>query len=139
MKGLCFGTIFDYNIFMEKKIHYNKSKCKNDFDLLSKVIRIYSVIKLGDGLKQSLEKNEEKVLVYYLKYGYSKDTKKLILEDLDIKSTYLNTVNCKLDKKGYLIKDKRNKQKKHLSEGLKKLKESFIDMESDIYFIQFEK
>lgn len=60
---------------MEKKIHYNKSKCKNDLDLLSKVIRIYSVIKLGDGLKQSLENNEEKVLVYYLKYGYSKDTK----------------------------------------------------------------
>jgi hypothetical protein len=124
---------------MENKIHYNKSYCKNDVDLLSKVIRIYSVIKLGNGLEQSLEKNEERVLVYYLKYGYSKETKRLIIEDLGIKPTYLNTVNCKLDKKGYLIKDKRNKQKKHLSEGLEKLKKSFIDMQSNIYFIQFEK
>ncbi len=124
---------------MENKVHFNKSFCRNDIELLSKVIRIYSVLKLGDDLDKSLEKNEERVLVYYLKYGYSKDTKKLIIEDLGIKPTYLNTVNCKLDKKGYLIKDKRNKQKKHLSQGLKKLKESFIDMESQIYFIQFEK
>ena len=127
------------------KLHYNKSQYKNDMELLSKVIKIFSIIKLDtslgeddEGIKEPLENNEERVLVYYLKHGYSKETKKMVVEDLGIKSTYLNTVNCKLDKKGYLIKDKNNKQKKHLCKGLEKLRESFMKNSANSYIIVFD-
>lgn len=127
------------------KSHFNKSSYKNDMELLSKVIKIFSILKLNtslkkddEGIKEPLENNEERVLVYYLKHGYSKETKKMIVDDLGIKSTYLNTVNCKLDKKGYLIKDKNNKQKKHLCKGLEDLRKSFMLNGAKTYFILFD-
>lgn len=116
---------------MPKEIYFNQLKYKDEIDMLQKIIRIYSIVKLND----DLENHEEKVLMFYFKYGYSSETKDMIRESLDITAHYLNTINYHLDNKGYLRKDENNKQKKHLSDDLKKLREAFLDKGVEVYAI----
>lgn len=117
---------------MANEIYFNPLKYKNEMELLEYIIRIYSVVMLND----NLENHEEKVLMFYFKYGYSPDTKEKIKSALGITAHYLNTINYHLDNKGYLRKDDRNKQKKHLSDGLLKLKEAFVDKGIKTYVIK---
>ena len=97
-------------------------KYKNDLELYEHIIRIFSVVMLND----ELENREGEALMFYFKHGYSSDTKDMIKSALGISEHYLNTINYNLDKKGYLRKDDRNKQKKHLSHELQKLKDAFV-------------
>lgn len=120
---------------MAKEVYFNDLKYKNEMDLLQKIIRIYSIVMLED----NLENHEEKVLMFYFKYGYSTDTKDKIKESLGITAHYLNTINYHLDNKGYLRKDENNKQKKHLSDGLKKLRDAFLENKVDIYVLRIKK
>lgn len=117
------------------QIYGNTFKYKTDIDLLSLVIRIFSIVKLDD----DLENHQERVLMFYIKYGYSPDTKDKIISSLGIKRHYLNTINHHLDKKGYLIKDNNNRQKKHLSAELQQLREAWVDNKVDVYAIKFVK
>ena len=120
---------------MPKEIYFNQLKYKNEIELLQKIIRIYSIIKLND----NLENHEEKVLMFYFKYGYSPETKQKIRDSLGITPHYLNTINYHLDNKGYLRKDENNKQKKHLSDDLKQLREAFLDRGVEVYAIGIKK
>lgn len=116
-------------------IYGNKLKYKNEVDLLQKIIRIYSIVMLED----NLENHEEKVLMFYFKYGYSPKTKEQIRTSLDINSHYLNTINYHLDKKGYLKKDPNNRQKKHLADGLQQLRDAFLKDGMKVYALKIEK
>lgn len=120
---------------MSKEIYFNQLKYKNEIELLQKIIRIYSIIKLND----DLENHEENVLMFYFKYGYSQETKQKIRDSLGITAHYLNTINYHLDNKGYLRKDENNKQKKHLVDDLKKLREAFLERGVEVYAIGVKK
>lgn len=120
---------------MARDIYFNELRYKNEVELLQKIIRIYSIVMLED----DLENHEEKVLMFYFKYGYSPETKQKIRDSLDITPHYLNTINYHLDNKGYLRKDENNKQKKHLSEGLKKLRDAFLENSIDTYLLRIKK
>jgi hypothetical protein len=120
---------------MSKEIYWNELRYKNEMDMLKKIIRIYSIVMLED----DLENHEETVLMFYFKYGYSPETKEKIRESLDISPHYLNTINYHLDQKGYLKKDEKNKQKKHLADGLQKLKSSFLDNKGEYYLIKVKR
>lgn len=87
-------------------------------------------------LNDELENRESEVLMFYFKYGYSPDTKDKIKAALGISEHYLNTINYNLDKKGYLKKDERNRQKKHLADELMKLKDAFVDKGVRTYVLQ---
>lgn len=120
---------------MPKEIYFNQLKYKNEMELLRKIIRIYSIVKLND----DLENHEEEVLMFYFKYGYSPETKEKIKDTLEISAHYLNTINYHLDKKGYLKKDEYNKQKKHLTNDLEELKKAFIEKGVEVYAIGIKK
>lgn len=120
---------------MAKEVYFNELEYKNEIELLQKIIRIYSIVMLSD----DLENHEEKVLMFYFKYGYSTETKQKIRDSLDISPHYLNTINYHLDNKGYLRKDENNKQKKHLSDGLKKLRDAFLEKGVDMYVLKLKK
>jgi hypothetical protein len=120
---------------MSKEIYFNNLVYKNEFELLQKIIRIYSIVMLED----DLENHEERVLVFYFKYGYSPDTKEKIKQSLGITAHYLNTINYHLDNKGYLRKDENNKQKKHLTEGLQKMRDAFLKDGSNFYLLKLVK
>jgi len=116
-----------------KKVYFNKTIYKNELDLITKVLRIYSITRLNT----NLVKKEEEILVFYIKFGYNKETKELIKSELKMKNTHLNQVNYSLQKKGFLVADEYNRQKKNLSESLVQIKKSFLEDKLNIYVIQF--
>ena len=90
----------------EEIIHADFCLYKNQIAYVDKLITIYSIIKMD---KDSQLRNFEKdVLNYYLRFGYSTDTKKKIRE---IEKKSLDTITQAtfyLKKKGYLIQSKTN-------------------------------
>lgn len=118
----------------EIQVYFNQAEYSNELDLITKVLRIYSITRLNT----KLVKKEEEVLVFYIKYGYSKDTKDLIKEELDMKSTHLNQLNYNLQKKGFLVTDGYNRQKKHLSNSLEQIRKSFLEDKLDTFVIKFK-
>lgn len=90
-----------------------------EYELYVKMIEIANIVK-----DWGLTKYQIDILTFYLIYGYSTETKKLILEHTTIKSIdSLNTQNYQISKKGILVPDKRNKNNKNLSYELNDIKE----------------
>lgn len=107
---------------------------KNDLEFLNIVINIYSLVKL----RESLTKKQKDVLRYYLKSGYSDETKNAIRLDFKIKKTHLNQINWALNKKGFLKKHPTNERSKVVSEELIKLRDSFLKDGISMYTVIFQ-
>lgn len=100
---------------------------ENDIELLTGIINLYCLakqLKLGDDKK--LRNKLIVLLSYYVKYGYSKDTKNLAAESLNTTHLNINTMNSELTKKGYLLVDSMNHHKKYLNKELEQLRNYYL-------------
>lgn len=107
-----------------------KVDCNYSHDLqkLEKVLTIYSICK-----DKPIRPFEKKVLIYYLKFGYSPETKKIIVEDTGKRPEYVNTTNTFLREKGFLVENRY--EECHLSPDMEMLKKFFVEENKKIYVV----
>lgn len=107
---------------------------KGRLDLLNKMLNIYSAIQGEKFLRPKLIS----VLAFYVQFGYSVETKSLIMDSLGIKVENLNQINAELTKKGCLVRDSMNFKLKHLSSDMMELKNYFLKGDySKILLVKF--
>jgi len=92
---------------------------KDKIDLVKKILSVHLALFPP---KKKLHKLEKEALAYYIIYGYNDDTVEDIETNLtkDINRSYARSINSTLRKKGFLFKDKYNKNKSHLSEEMER-------------------
>ena len=122
----------------DKNIFFDRSKPKNKLELVDQILQIYAIINYD--ASNNLPNSERNVLSYYIKNGLNEETLRDILIDLPkyAKNDYLAQMNKKLRDKGYLVRDKYNLKKFHLTEGLEYLRQKFILEGCKTYMIGFE-
>lgn len=109
---------------------------ENDIELLDIVMNIFSITVL----KENLSYKERTVLREYMINGYSSNTKKAIRLSLLIKETNLNTLNCTLQKKGFLKPHPTNQRLKLLNDDLIKIRDLFLgDAGRKLFVVEFLK
>lgn len=106
---------------------------KSDLDKIEKVLNVYSTIK---GIQ--FREFEKVILKYYLVYGYSKETKRIIQEDLGKKEGNIRVVDTSLREKGFLNKGTANLRKSRLSDDMEQIREEFIIKKKDVYLLMFK-
>lgn len=106
---------------------------KSDLDKIEKVLNVYSIIK---GIQ--FREFEKVILKYYLVYGYSKETKRIIQEDLGKKEGNIRVVDTSLREKGFLNKGTSNLRKSRLSDDMEQIREEFIIKKKDVYLLMFK-
>ena len=111
---------------MENEKSNNKTptiriKTDSDLDLITKLLKIYAIHK-GEELRDF----EIKVMKYYIKYGYSKETQDMIIEDTGKKLGAVKTTETLLRRKGYILKGEMNMRKSRLSPEMEVLRNNFI-------------
>lgn len=99
---------------------------KTETDLYKSLLKCYDLV-----CSKNITDREIEFLTIYLKYGYSKDTRKLIKDQFDIKPNYVGVINHSLKTKGLLIEDERNYNKKSLSDDLIQIKNFVENGKSD--------
>lgn len=96
-----------------------QSNYSKDSDIYRKIIKIYNIV-----ADIGLTNNEIETIIMYIKYGYSRETKKVVEKELKFKnSNYIHVMNHKLKTKGMLVNCEYNKMKKNLSKELQNIKE----------------
>lgn len=109
-------------------------KFENQAELLDKLIRIYAAAK---GIE--LANYERDTLMYYIRYGHSKDTRKAISEDTGKNLKYISVIDRKLKTKGFLVDDTMNYRRKNLSPDMEAFKNSFVTKGKTNYLLSFKK
>lgn len=108
----------------------------NDIELLDVVMSLFS----RSVLKKEISYKEKVVLREYMINGYSSNTKKAIRLSLNIKETNLNTLNCTLQKKGFLKPHPTNQRLKLLNDDLLKIRDMFLgNAERKMFIVEFIK
>lgn len=108
----------------------------NDIELLDVVMSLFS----RSVLKKEISYKEKVVLREYIINGYSSNTKKAIRLSLNIKETNLNTLNCTLQKKGFLKPHPTNQRLKLLNDDLLKIRDMFLgNAERKMFIVEFIK
>lgn len=100
------------------------SKCKTDIEMLTKVLEIHIVL---DQDRPRLRPQELQLMVYYIKYGYTKETMERYSEFSMKKTQHIRVLNQALRDKGYLLKSIYNNNKSELSPPMKKIREAFVE------------
>jgi len=109
---------------------------ENDVELLDVVMSLFS----RSVLKKEISYKEKIVLREYMINGYSSNTKKAIRLSLGIKETNLNTLNCTLQKKGFLRPHPTNQRLKLLNDDLLKIRDMFLgDAGRKLFVVEFLK
>lgn len=104
---------------MEKQLLAFKCAYDKESDLYRKVMHVYNIV--AD--KQLTDKQIE-TLIMYIRYGYSRETKSVVMRELNFKSeNYIHVMNHNLKKKGMLVDDEYNKRKKNISKELQRIKD----------------
>jgi len=121
---------------MEKKLSFYTNYCsfKNEVDLVNKLLSIYSIVKKNGDLRDF----EKKVLNYYIRKGYSSETKKQIVKELGLKQRNLNQTNYHLTNKGYLKQSTKNQKNKSLNKDLQEIRDLFVQGKTRTYVIGFK-
>lgn len=115
--------------------YVNKSRFKNEIDLVDKILTIYSVAKFSE--ENKLRTFEKDILIYYVRKGITEDTINMVCEDLNKKKNYLHGINKHLKDKGYLISSKTNYRKFDLNDDLKQIRKAFLKDGLRMYTIVF--
>lgn len=110
---------------------------KNDIEYVDKLISIYSIIKM-DADKQ-LRDFEKEVLNFYVRFGYSTETKKKIKKTLKKTDASITQANFHLSKKGYLVPSKRNLSQKNLNPDLQRIHDNLVSGKKKIWAIGFKR
>jgi hypothetical protein len=118
------------------KVYGFNIEYKDKLDLLQKALEIYAALINITKDNVYLRPKLVKVLAFYMLFDYSNETKDIIRNSLGKKlhsgevvpmdEKNLNQINCELTSKGFLIRDRNNMRKKHLSNETKILKEYFL-------------
>jgi hypothetical protein len=111
-----------------------KTKYKNEIDLIDKILRVYSISQ-----EVPLRNFERLILVYYIRSGYSKDTKEYIKEDTGKKDGDIRVADVHLREKGYLMSSEKNLRMSKLSPDMESIRDSFIKNKKQIYVLAFQK
>jgi hypothetical protein len=122
------------------KIPYLKIKYKNQVDLVDKLLKIYDLSKeysLDDN-KRNLRNFERQVLNYYIRHGYSKETKNLIEKDTGKKLNAIVQIDFLLKESGYLEDMENNYRMKKLNPYLEKIRQDFILKRNIVYGLHFD-
>lgn len=118
-------------------MHPTLCNYQNEIDYVNRLISIYSIIVFDED--NQLRKFERDVLNYYVRFGYSAETKKRISLELNKKPNTITQATFYLKEKGYLEDSKTNLSKKNLSKDLQNLKEAFLDGDKKILAIGFKR
>lgn len=110
---------------------------KDSIDFVDKLLTIYSVIAMDKD--SQLRKFEKDVLAYYIRFGYSSNTKKMIEGDLGKSSETITQATFYLKKKGYLVDSKTNMSRKNLNKDLQRLRDNFINSNSKLMAVGFKR
>lgn len=111
-----------------------KTKYRNEIDLIDKILRVYSISQ-----EVSLRNFERLILVYYIRNGYSKETKEFIKEDTGKKDGDIRVADVHLREKGYLLSSEKNLRMSKLSPDMESIRSSFIANKKQIYVLAFQK
>ncbi len=111
-----------------------KTKYKNEIDLIDKILCVYSISQ-----KVSLRNFERLILVYYIRSGYSKETKEFIKEDTGKKDGDIRVADVHLREKGYLMSSEKNLRMSKLSPDMESIRTSFIKNKKQVYVLAFQK
>lgn len=103
----------------------------NELHKIEKILTIYAVSK--DKVLRGFEKL---VLKYYLKYGFSPETKKIAAEDTGKRIEYINSINTHLRDKGFLVENKYKDT--DLSPDMLMLRKSFVEGKKKLYVVTFQ-
>lgn len=124
------------------KIPYLEIEFKNDIDLINKLLRIYELSKEevldSKGRVKQLRNFERQILVYYIRYGYSKETKEMIAEDTGKKLNLIVQTDFLLKEAGYLEDLENNYRMKKLNPALEKIREDFVKKKNRVYGLYFK-
>lgn len=110
----------------ERPIYGYPLKFESRLDLMRKAVAIFATLESLKAGKTKIRKKLIDVLTFYALNGYSLETKRMIVETLEISTENLTQINAELTKSGYLVRDSRNYRKKYLNSDLKKLRDIFI-------------
>lgn len=121
------------------KLYGMKVSYTDELDLMQKVLNLYSKVINISSTENFLRPRHVSVLAFYLLKGYTNETKKLVLDSLEISVANLNQINAELTKKGFLIRGHSNYSEKFLSKGLESLKEYFMNREfNKLFMVSFK-
>jgi len=121
------------------KLYGTKIAVEDDIELYERVVYLYSVKLFLEGKSQTiLRKQLVTIMAMYLKFGYSRKTKKDIQEFLTgLSEANLNNINHDLKEYGFLIEDPMSKKNKYLHPDLVKLKEYTDSVDDNKYLFCF--
>ena len=121
------------------KLYGTKVAVENDIELYERVVYLYSVKLFLEGKSQTiLRKQLVTIMAMYLKFGYSRKTKKEIQKFLPgLSEGNLNNINHDLKDYGFLNEDPMSKKNKHLHPDLVKLKEYTDSVDDNKYLFCF--
>jgi len=111
-----------------------KNRYKNEIDLIDKILRVYSISQ-----EKPLRNFERLILIYYIRNGYSKETKEFIKEDTGKKDGDIRVADVHLREKGYLLTSDKNMRMSKLSADMNSIRDSFIVNKKELYVLIFKK
>ncbi|MAX51569.1 MAG: hypothetical protein CMH22_06275 [Methylophaga sp.] len=122
---------------MSIPLYKSKTKYKHEVELVDRIISIYSTIKKDK--KNQILPFEKEILIYYILNGFSKETKEIIKTEKKKNNSQIDTANCNLRRKGFLIKGNKNQKISYVKEEIQEMVDSFLNNKNQFYVIQFEK
>jgi hypothetical protein len=111
-----------------------KSTYKNEIDKVDKILQIYSLTQ-----NRPLRNFERIILIYYIRNGYSKETKEFIKEDTGKKDGDIRVADLHLRNKGFLDASLTNLRMSKLSSDMESIRSSFILNKKDVYVLLLQK
>lgn len=109
---------------------------ENQIEILDLVLYLYS----KTTLKTEITNRERHVLREYILNGYSAETKKIIMLNMNIKPINLNVINSKLQQKGFLHPHPRKHTLKVLDKQLLDIRDCFVsDDPKKLFIVDFAK
>lgn len=90
-----------------------------DLDVIRKALEIYQITY---GLRSRLTASELNLMVYYMRYGYSEETKSNYMVDTGITLSGVRVLTTALTKKSYLVKSETGRVVTSLAKDLEKLR-----------------
>ena len=119
---------FEVYFLEDVKMQFFKIGFESPLDFFTNVMKVYAVIaNIKFKQKNYLRDRDVEVLAFYMTFGFSKETKNLILETFKINAKNLNQLNSELTRKGFLIRDPYNANKRYISQELQMLQNLFTE------------
>lgn len=120
---------------MKGEIFRCKITCENEIEVLSAMVQLYAASVTVRRDKKPLRKKLASLLAYYMKYGYSKDSKEIAASSMGVKTTNLNVMNHELTRLGYLIPSTKNFNNKNLHPELEKLSDYYKKGQEESFYL----